>query len=164
LKTLKQGDIYTNPCQEGYPWDKQKFKFIEIPGDGHCGYYSVLGGVNPEIYLRGDQYIQPTLHEIRGLRKYIAEKIPRDKLEIAAAADNCTPREYIKGVKRDKYMDEIEIEQLADHFKVPIVVHDTKSKRTLVHGKRFLKHKRPIHLHYDSPDARRNLAHYSLLL
>jgi hypothetical protein len=164
FNTLKQGDIYTNPCHEGKPWDNQKFKFIEIPGDGHCGYYSVLGGVNPDIYLRDDNYIQPTIHEIKGLRDYIAKKIPREKLEIAAVADDCSPSEYIRRVKKDKYMDEIELEQLADHFEVPIVVHDTGSGRTLVHGKRFLRRKQPIHLHYDSPDEERNLAHYSLLL
>ena len=39
-------------------------------GDGHCGYYSVLGGVNPDIYLQGDQYIQPILH-VRGLPYHI---------------------------------------------------------------------------------------------
>jgi hypothetical protein len=164
FNALQQGDIYTNPCHEGYPWDNQKFKFIQIPGDGHCGYYSVLGGVNPDVYLRGDQYIQPSLHEIKGLRDYIAKKIPKEKLEIAAAADNCSPSEYKRRVKKDKYMDEIELEQLANHFEVPIVVHDTGSGRTLVHGKRFLRIKPPIHLHYDSPDEGRNLAHYSLLL
>ena len=164
FNALQQGDIYTNPCREGHPWDNQPFKFIQIPGDGHCGYYSVLGGVNPDVYLQGDQYIQPSLHEIRGLRKYIANKIPQDRLEIAAAADECSPSEYKRRVKKDKYMDEIELEQLADHFEVPIVVHDTGSGRTLVHGKRFLRIKPPIHLHYDSPDEERNLAHYSLLL
>ena len=164
FNALQQGDIYTNPCREGHPWDNQPFKFIQIPGDGHCGYYSVLGGVNPDVYLQGDQYIQPSLHEIRGLRKYIANKIPEEKLEIAAAADECSPSEYKRRVKKDKYMDQIELEQLADHFEVPIVVHDTGSGRTLVHGKRFLRIKPPIHLHYDSPDEERNLAHYSLLL
>ena len=164
LNALQQGDTYTNPYREGHPWDNHPFKFIQIPGDGHCGYHSVLGGVNPDVYLRGDQYIQPPLNEIRGLREYIANKIPQDRLEIAAAADDCSPSEYKQRVKTNKYMDEIELEQMAEHFKVPIVVHDTGSGRTLVHGEQFLRIKQPIHLHYDRADEKRNKAHYSLLL
>lgn len=179
-KNLMYQDIYTNtidyPNHENVPaykdlYNGKKFIFIHIPGDGNCGYHSILGATNQQLHLKNYRY-KETEYGVANLRKIAAHSKYMDPqmLEIASASDNCTTDQYISGIIYNKYIDQPEIEALSSYYKRPIIIHDQSSNRIIIHGKNYLNYE-PIHLHYTSAkkgerDKKGALitAHYSLLI
>ena len=178
-KNLIHQKIYINtidyPNHQDVPsykdlYNGKKFLFIDIPGDGSCGYHSILASTDSN-YLVNYQY-KENEYGVRNLREIATEYMDPQTLELASIADNCTTDQYISNIKSNKYIDEPEFKSLALRYNRPIIIHDITSNRIIIHGKDYaLAGYKPIHLHYKSgKQGERDkkgsliLAHYSLLI
>jgi hypothetical protein len=167
INTITYPDYENIPAYKDL-YNGKKFLFIKIPGDGSCGYHSILGATERK-YLINYQY-KGSNYGVRDLRKIAIEYMDPQILELASTSDNCTTDQYISSVKSNKYIDQPEIESLSSYYKRPIIIHDITSNRIIVHGKDYLGNK-PIHLHYKSGNKGGRdksgaliTAHYSLLI
>ena len=169
INTINYPNYQSNPIFKDL-YKGKKFLFIDIPGDGSCGYHSILASVDPN-YLVNYEYKEQE-YGVRDLRQIAIEYMDPQTLELASIADNCTTDEYISNIITGKYIDEPEFKSIASRYKRPIIIHDVTSNKIIIHGKAYISSgNKPIHLHYKSGQVGERdkegaliAAHYSLLI